>query len=156
MTGVGLLPLVRPAVHEDLDAIAGLEEAAFHDPWPREMLAYELCHPYSVLLIAGGLPGDRPGGQPGAYAAFRHAAGEAELLRVAVHPAARRRGLARALLEEGFVRLRLAGIQVCFLEVRVENKPAIALYEGLGFAWVGLRRAYYQDGADAMVFVLEL
>jgi ribosomal-protein-alanine N-acetyltransferase len=152
MTGVDLLPLVRSAVQEDLDAIAGLEEAAFHDPWPREMLAYELCHPYSVLLIAGGLPG----GLPGAYAAFRHAVGEAELLRVAVHPDARRQGLARALLEEGFARLRLAGIQVCFLEVRVENKPAIALYESLGFSWVGLRRAYYQDGADAMVFVLEL
>ncbi len=152
MTGVDLLPLVRSAVQEDLDAIAGLEAAAFHDPWPREMLAYELCNPYSVLLIAGGLPG----GLPGAYAAFRHAAGEAELLRVAVHPAARRRGLARALLAEGFARLREARIQVCFLEVRVENKPAVALYESLGFAWVGLRRAYYQDGADAMVFVLEL
>jgi [ribosomal protein S18]-alanine N-acetyltransferase len=152
VTGVDLLPLVRSAGQEDLDAIAGLEEAAFHDPWPREMLAYELCNPYSVLLIAGGLPGK----EPGAYAAFRHAVGEAELLRVAVHPAARRRGLARALLEEGFARLREARIQVCFLEVRVENKPAIALYEGLGFSWVGLRRAYYQDGADAMVFVLEL
>jgi ribosomal-protein-alanine N-acetyltransferase len=153
VTDVALLPLVRPAGQEDLDAIAGLEEAAFHDPWPREMLAYELCNPFSVLLIAGGLPSEAPGGRP---AAFRHAVGEAELLRVAVHPAARRRGLARALLEEGFARLREARIQVCFLEVRVENKPAIALYESLGFAWVGLRRAYYQDGADAMVFVLEL
>jgi ribosomal-protein-alanine N-acetyltransferase len=116
------------------------------------MLAYELCHPYSVLLMAGLSPGD----PPGAYAAFRHAVGEAELLRVAVHPDARRRGLARALLLEGLERLRQARIQVCFLEVRVENKPAIALYEDLGFSWVGLRRAYYQDGADAMVFVLEL
>jgi ribosomal-protein-alanine acetyltransferase len=152
VTDVDLLPLVRPAGQEDLDAIAGLEEAAFHDPWPREMLAFELCHPYSVLLMAGV----SPVGPPGAYAAFRHAAGEAELLRVAVHPGARRRGLARALLLAGFERLRQAGVQVCFLEVRVENKPAIALYEGLGFSWVGLRRAYYQDGADAMVFVLEL
>jgi ribosomal-protein-alanine N-acetyltransferase len=152
MTDVGLLPLVRPGGQADLDAIAGLEAAAFHDPWPREMLAYELCNPFSVLLMAGV----SPAGPPGAYAAFRHAAGEAELLRVAVHPEARRRGLARALLLAGFERLRQAGVQVCFLEVRVENKPAIALYESLGFSWVGLRRAYYQDGADAMVFVLEL
>jgi ribosomal-protein-alanine N-acetyltransferase len=156
VTAVGLLPLVRTAGQDDLDAITGLEEAAFHDPWPREMLAYELCNPCSVLLLAGGEAGSPPGGLPGAYAAFRHAVGEAELLRVAVHPEARRRGLARALLLEGFERLRQARIQVCFLEVRVENKPAIALYEGLGFSWVGLRRAYYQDGADAIVFVLEL
>jgi ribosomal-protein-alanine N-acetyltransferase len=145
-------PRVRPAREADLDAIAGLEEVAFHDPWPREMLAYELCHPHSVLLVATCVA-DRP---PAAYAAFRHAAGEAELLRVGVGPAFRRRGLARALLVEGLERLRDAEVQVCFLEVRVDNQPAIHLYESLGFSCTGLRRGYYRDGADALIFVLGL
>jgi ribosomal-protein-alanine N-acetyltransferase len=143
---------VRPAGEADLDTIARLEEAAFQDPWPREMLAYELCHPHAVLLVAGRGPDD----PSDAYAAFRHAAGEAELLRVAVDPSARRRGLARALITEGLDRLREARIQACFLEVRVDNKPAVTLYESLGFAWVGLRRGYYRDGADALIFVLGL
>ncbi|HEY0513990.1 MAG TPA: ribosomal protein S18-alanine N-acetyltransferase [Thermoanaerobaculia bacterium] len=151
-TAPDLSPVVRPAFETDLDTIARLEEAAFQDPWPREMLAYEVAHPHSVLLLAAC----GPAAPPAAYAAFRHAAGEAELLRVAVHPDGRRRGLARALLHEGLERLREQRIQVCFLEVRVDNKPAITLYESLGFAWAGLRRAYYRDGADAMIFALEL
>ena len=145
-------PFVRPAHEADLDVIAGLEQAAFQDPWPREMLAYELCHPHAVLLVAGR----GADGPPAAYAAFRHAAGEAELLRVGVGPESRRRGLARALLVEGLERLRRADVQVCFLEVRVDNRSAIYLYESLGFSCTGLRRAYYRDGADALIFVLGL
>jgi ribosomal-protein-alanine N-acetyltransferase len=143
---------VRPARQADLDVIAGLEEVAFHDPWPREMLAYELCHPHSVLLVAAD-DSNRP---PAAYAAFRHAVGEAELLRVGVAPGFRRRGFARALLVEGLERLREAEVQVCFLEVRVDNQSAIYLYESLGFSCTGLRRGYYRDGADALIFVLGL
>ena len=71
---------VRPATEADLEAIAWLESVAFADPWPREMMAYELAHPHGVLLVASREPEERPGG----YACFRHAAGEAELLRVAV------------------------------------------------------------------------
>jgi ribosomal-protein-alanine N-acetyltransferase len=82
--------------------------------------------------------------------------GEAELLRVAVHPGSRRCGLARALIQEGLTRLERMDVQACFLEVRVDNTPAITLYESLGFAGIGLRRGYYRDGADAMVFVLAL
>jgi len=149
MTG---LLTVRDAGEADLDAIAGLEEAAFHDPWPREMLAYEVAHPHAVLLVAS-CGEEEP---PAAYASFRHAAGEAELLRVAVHPDGRRKGLARALLLEGLERLRKLDVQVCFLEVRVDNTPAITLYESLGFTCVGMRRGYYRDGADAMNFVLGL
>jgi ribosomal-protein-alanine N-acetyltransferase len=93
---------------------------------------------------------------PAGYAAFRHAAGEAELLRLAVLPEERRRGIARALVAEGIERLLAAGVQVCFLEVRADNGPAIALYERLGFARIGRRRGYYRDGSDALRFALEL
>ncbi len=142
---------IRPACEQDLDRITELEEAAFNDPWPREMLAYEIAHPHAVLLVAS--QGEQ---KPDAYAAFRHAVGEAELLRVGVDPGARRQGLARALLVEGLEQLRRLDIQVCFLEVRVNNKAAIHLYESLGFSCTGLRRGYYRDGADALIFVLGL
>lgn len=144
-------PAVRSACEADLDRIVRLEELAFHDPWPREMLAYELAHPHAVLLVAS-----RSEGPPDAYAAFRHAVGEAELLRVGVDPEARRQGLARALLQEGLERLQRLDVQVCFLEVRVDNKPAIDLYESLGFSCTGHRKGYYRDGTDALIFVLGL
>ena len=43
------------------------------------------------------------------------------------------------------------------LEVRVDNAPAIHLYESLGFEQLGMRRAYYQPGnIDAWTMRLEL
>jgi ribosomal-protein-alanine N-acetyltransferase len=143
---------VRPGRTADLDAIARLEEASFTDAWPPDMLACELSHPRAVLLVASRGEAEPPVG----YAAFRHAAGEAELLRLAVLPGERRRGVARALVAEGLERLVREGVQVCFLEVRLNNEPAVKLYERLGFARVGRRRGYYRDGSDALVFALEL
>lgn len=141
---------VRPARTEDLDALVRLEDAGFRDPWPREMLECELTHPRAVLLVATREE------TPVGYAAFRQAADEAELLRLAVEPAERRRGVARALVTAGLDRLRQEDIQACFLEVRVDNEPAIQLYRALGFGVAGRRRSYYRDGMDAIVFALEL
>lgn len=141
---------VRPVRPGDLDAITDLEQAAFQDFWPREMLAYEMEHPRAVLLLA------HLGGRPAGYAAFRHAADEAELLRLAVRPEERRRGVAQALVSRGFELLRKENVQVCFLEVRQDNAPAIALYERLGFVRNGRRRGYYRDGTDALIYVHEL
>jgi ribosomal-protein-alanine N-acetyltransferase len=141
---------VRPVRPEDLDAIAGVEAAAFQDPWPRELLAGELSHPRAVQLIA--TRGETPAG----YAAFHHAADQAELLRLAVVPTERRRGVARALVAAGFERLRREEVQICFLEVRMDNTPAIALYESLGFTLTTRRKGYYRDGTDALIYVAEV
>jgi ribosomal-protein-alanine N-acetyltransferase len=141
---------IQPVRMADLDAVAELEKAAFHDFWPAEMLACEIEHPRAILLIA------LRDGRPVGYAAFRHAAGEAELLRLAVRPEERRRGVGRALFFEGAGRLQAEGVQAVFLEVRLDNAPAIALYESLGFTRTGRRRGYYRDGTDALIYVLEI
>jgi [ribosomal protein S18]-alanine N-acetyltransferase len=141
---------LRPAGLADLHSIVKLEMAAFQDPWPPELLVGELIHPRAVQLIA--LRGETPVG----YAAFHHAAGEAELLRLAVVPEERRRGVARTLVAEGFERLRREDVQICFLEVRTDNSPAIALYERLGFTLTTRRKAYYRDGTDALIYVAEV
>ncbi|HJU84228.1 MAG TPA: GNAT family N-acetyltransferase, partial [Holophagaceae bacterium] len=79
-------------------------------------------------------------------------AGEAELLRVAVYPAARRRGLGRRLLEACEAELRALGIAELHLEVRVTNTAARALYEACGWRAAGLRPGYYRDGEDAAIY----
>jgi ribosomal-protein-alanine N-acetyltransferase len=144
-----------------LPRLAELEAAAFADPWSPEMLATELRHPGSVLLVASGAPGaagpgDGEGRALGGYACFRVGAGEAELLRVAVAPEARGRGIARQLIAAGFERLRAAGVASCFLEVRPGNASALAVYHALGFEPRGRRRAYYRDGSDALVLRRDL
>jgi [ribosomal protein S18]-alanine N-acetyltransferase len=125
------------------------------------MLATELRHPTSVLLVASGAGGvgSAGGGEGGAlsgYACFRVGAGEAELLRVAVAPEARGRGIARRLIAAGFERLRAASVASCFLEVRPGNASALAVYHALGFEPQGRRRAYYRDGSDALVLRRDL
>lgn len=137
---------VRPARGSDLPRLAEIEAVSFSDAWPVELLAVELIHPHAILLTAS-----RGRGSVAGYAALRYAAGEAELLRVGVDPAERRRGLARALVEEGLSRLHDKQIEVCHLEVRIDNRGAIALYETLGFEPTGRRRGYYSDGTDALL-----
>ena len=141
---------MRPAAAADLPRLVELEAAGFAEPWSPEMLAAELAHPCSVVLVAGG---DRA---PSGYACFRLGAGEAELLRVAVAPEARGRGIARRLIAAGFERLRAAGLASCFLEVRPANVSALAVYHALGFEPRGHRRAYYRDGSDALVLQRDL
>ena len=69
----------------------------------------------------------------------RVAADEAEILTIAVEPAARASGLATALLSHHLSRLARAGAGGVFLEVDETNLPALALYRRFGFRQVGRR-----------------
>jgi len=44
----------------------------------------------------------------------------------------------------------------CYLEVRVSNAQAIALYQKLGFKVTGQLEAYYRDGEGAMVMTVQI
>lgn len=80
------------------------------------------------------------------------AAGEAELLRIAVAPSARRSGLGRALLRASEAGLGAVGIHQLHLEVRASNAAARSLYESEGWRPVGARPRYYRDGEDAVLY----
>jgi [ribosomal protein S18]-alanine N-acetyltransferase len=90
----------------------------------------------------------------------RVAAGEMEVLTLGVTPAARRRGVGRALMAAALPAARALDASEAFLEVAVDNDPAIALYDALGFRKAGLRKAYYDRGPagvmDALVMRLDL
>lgn len=99
------------------------------------------------------VPPAEPGSDPLAgFAAFQLAGGEASLDTLAVAPALRRRGVGRCLLHAALEALTAQGAGCCFLEVRLSNAPAIALYQSLGFAAVGRRPGFYRAPAeDALV-----
>jgi ribosomal protein S18 acetylase RimI-like enzyme len=80
------------------------------------------------------------------------AAGEAELLRIAVDPAHRGHGLGRTLLEACQRELAEEGLVHLFLEVRPSNATALRLYRACGWEPCGLRPVYYTDGEDAALF----
>jgi ribosomal-protein-alanine N-acetyltransferase len=82
---------------------------------------------------------------------------EVHVLNVATAVEARRRGVARALLERAADEGRRRGARLATLEVRRSNLPAIALYRALGYQEVGVRPNYYTDeGEDAIVMDLQL
>ena len=81
---------------------------------------------------------------------------ELEILTVACAPSHQKQGHARTVMLNLLNRAVCNGGLWSFLEVASDNKPAISLYKGLGFAQVGLREGYYKrkDGAmlDALIF----
>lgn len=137
---------IRPATPEDAARLAALESAGFDTPWTAAQISAEIAYPEALVLVAEAAP------PPLGYAAFRRLATEGELLRIAVAPAARRCGLAAALIAAGLARLAGEGVELCHLEVDEANLPAIRLYEREGFHRVGRRRGYYPAGRDALLY----
>lgn len=116
------------------------------------MLREALAEPSSVALVAEG----EDGVFLGAVLA-RHAAGEGEILSIAIDPAHRGAGHGRALLEAALAALLAAGVATVWLEVRRSNEAAQRLYAGAGFVAVGVRRGYYRDPLeDAVVLRRDL
>ena len=70
---------------------------------------------------------------------------------VAVMPEDRRRGIGEALVTSAMDGMRRYGARQCYLEVRVTNQEAIALYKKLGFEVTRTIHGYYADGEDAFV-----
>lgn len=114
--------------------------------------------PWSVAAFTGLLTGPSVFAltRTGAFLIGRAAAGEAELLTLAVAPEARRRGLARALLHGFETAAARRGADAAFLEVAADNAPAIALYHGAGWREVGRRPGYCtapgECPVDALIF----
>ena len=143
MTG----PIAR-AGKADIDVLAAIHATAFSagDAWSRDVFDLQLAMPNVFGLI------HRDGG----LILMRQAADEADVLTLAVVPAARRAGIANALLVEAIDAAASRGVRTIFLEVSTTNSAARALYTKTGFSRVGLRRLYYADRSDALVLRLDL
>ncbi len=126
----------------DLDQVAALEAAAHPAPWTAGNFRDALNAGYSTVV------GEADGAII-AYGVLMIGPGEAQVLNLTVAPAARRRGLARALLRRFLDDAFRLGAEQCFLEVRLSNAAAIALYRAEGFIPVARRAAYYPPANDA-------
>lgn len=116
----------------------------FGEAWTRGQCVGILAMPGVWLTIA------EVGGAAAGFALSRLVADEAELLLLATRPAARRRGVARALLRSVIGDAVSRGAVTLHLEVR-DGNDAIKLYTAAGFARVGERRNYYR-GAGGQMF----
>jgi ribosomal-protein-alanine N-acetyltransferase len=137
---------IRSFTAEDIPAAVEIERQVFSDPWPASFFRGELEQPLTFARVA-----EREGRLAG-YTLAWLGGGAGHLGNLAVVPAARRRGVARALLEDLFAAARRRKVVSIALEVRVSNFAAQALYRVHGFRLAGLRRGYYRDtGEDALI-----
>ncbi len=140
---------IEPLRRADLDAVQQLECASQPDPWTFQHFADELDNPLASVDLYWS---------KGVLAGFLCSwlvAGELQIQNLATLPAMRRKGIAVRLLEHVIVRSRATGLTSIWLEVRVSNVPAIALYKRFGFSVCGTRKAYYPDGEDALLMKRE-
>jgi [ribosomal protein S18]-alanine N-acetyltransferase len=141
------------ATPADAPAMAAVHAQAFAAPWDAAAFA-ELMAGAGVFGILAGQAAEL------GVILCRVAGGEVEVLTIGVPPAARRRGVAKALMAAALGAARQAGADTAYLEVAVDNAEAAALYAGMGFRRAGLRRNYYDRGAgaraDALVMRLDL
>ena len=151
------VPRSRAATAAAQIALAGVDDLPAIAALAAEMrlvldATAELQRTYAHLWLAWTAASSTPVGLVLAW----DAADELHIIDVATHPAWRRQGVARALLNTALDHGRQRAARIALLEVRACNTPALALYRGLGFTMVNIRRRYYDDGEDAVEMTLPL
>lgn len=147
-------PWHRPMAVADLDAVMAVEAACYSFPWSRGNFIDSLAAGYRAELRLGGH------GELLGYSMAMPGFEEMHLLNLSVAPRHQRQGHAQALVARLADDARRRGDHKLWLEVRVGNEAAIALYRRLGFAQVGVRKGYYPAAIgrreDALVMSLAL
>ncbi len=137
---------VRAVQTGDGDSIAAIAELerCFPSPWSKALIEKELGMPYGFVLGTWEKQRNTLAG----WCCLRILPPEAELLKIAVHPDAHRKGIATGLLQNVFDMCKKKECETVFLEVRRKNTAALALYKKTGFHQRGLRKRYYVSPID--------
>lgn len=156
--GCGPMIVDITAVSRDLAvrSIAQLEGELFgRGAWNANMVREELDAPARTYLL--DVLGEAEQAVVRDYAGFWYDGEDAELMTIGVGKAYQRQGIAAALLQALVDEAKRQGASRMLLEVRVDNDPALALYQRFGFERMGLRKRYYQpEGIDAYTMSLDL
>ena len=150
--GKGTRLHLRPMGRPDLDAVLAVERAAYAFPWSREIFEDCLKAGYNGWL--GEIDATIV-----AHGVMSVAVGECQIFNLGVHPDWQGHGLGRQMLRHLLKLARRREAATAFLEVRVSNAAALALYRAEGFCEIGRRRNYYpapNGREDALVLALEL
>ena len=140
----------RFATEQDLTGIVYIENASMSCPWSFCSFDEAVCSNHSFVIVA------EADGEIAGYSVFYLTPPESELPDIVVSEKYRNQGLGRQLLEESIKELKKQKVDTIFLEVRVSNAPARALYEKMGFEEIGTRKYFYSNPVeDAICMRLE-
>lgn len=135
---------------QDLPSVIAIEKKSYDHPWTFESFGQILSQKhfygwglFEQMILKG-------------YAMYSVVLDEMNLVNLAIDPHSRAQGYGSYLLTHILHEASVMGAKQCFLEVRVDNKAALALYAKHGFTCKGRRVQYYSDGNDAFVMVRPL
>jgi ribosomal-protein-alanine N-acetyltransferase len=148
MSGSEYAYLLTPARADDAERLAAMSralvETGLKPAWGAARIRWHVRDAESVVLTAR-LPTKVAG-----FAIMRYGEDVAHLNLLAVDPAHRRRGIARALVRWLEETALTAGTFIIGLELRAGNEAARNLYRALGYRELGQIPGYYQ-GVEAAI-----
>lgn len=127
---------------DDLDEVIKIEQEAFADAWLIELFAMELAHDAYVAVCDELIVG---------YICAWRVLDECTITNIACKSELKRKGIACFMFCELFRVMDAAEVLYFYLEVRVSNVSARALYHKLGFLDIGVRKSYYHDPVEDAV-----
>jgi ribosomal-protein-alanine N-acetyltransferase len=139
---VSLVPLTT----EDGATLEKIHKACFPDGWDHETFDQLLRERFNCGWMAISIEH-----LPIGFILARMMAGEAEILTFAVLPSMQRAGVGRYLLKELMIFLKSINCPKIFLEVAIDNEPAIALYHSMDFYTIGTRPNYYKRDSSTFI-----
>ena len=130
---------VLPMSLADIEAVYQVEVLSHSHPWSRKLFLSNFGKRYfnHVLMDQGSVLG---------YFVASSVAGEVTLMNIVISPSCQGKGLGRLLLKALISLSKINDEEEIWLEVRVSNLSAIALYDKLGFVEVDRRKNYYPCG----------
>ena len=144
--------LIRPMLEADLERVTAIETASFTTPWKSATFRTLLGRSGAVLRVL-----ETPDAPVAGYAVLWCILDQGELANIAIAPELRDRGLGSYLLDRMTGEARSRGVESLYLEVRVSNFRARAMYGSRGFEEIGVRRDYYEKPReDARILVKRL
>lgn len=142
---------IKKMTREHIPVLAKLEKVCFSTPWSEKSLEEELDNHTAHFLVA------EADGEIAGYIGLFVVCESCYISNVAVFPEYRRQGVATRLLGSASELAAENGAESISLEVRPSNEAAVALYSGLGFDEVGLRKNFYRSPAeDGLIMTKEL
>lgn len=125
---------------EHVCSVAELERLCFAEPWSERALDV-LCRENGLGVV---IPAEQGETAARAYGGMTVVLDEGSITNIAVRPDCRRQGMGRDIVSSLLTLAAERGVTDVYLEVRVSNEAAIALYRSLGFRTVGTRKNFYK------------
>lgn len=143
--------IIRKMTLKHLNQIKDVLATDFDVFWNENVLRKELGNPASTYIVALDEEENVMG-----YAGIWQPIDEAHITNIVTKKDKRRQQVGTAMLEELIAIARERHLKSITLEVNVNNKPAICLYEKYNFQRMGVRKKYYHHTEDALIMTLNI